>query len=311
MLDSFIFSLSVTLPVFLVMLLGMVLRRAGLFTEAWATVTDRYVFRVALPVLLFRDIAQMDIKGEFNGGFVAFSGVSSLLMFLLALCISLLVVKNRRSVGAFAQGAARGSAAVLGVALAENIYGSSGLVPMMIFVAVPVFNVMSVILLSSADGRGGGFVRILRGVVTNPIIWGVVIGLPFSLFKVTLPAVVTRTVDTVSATATPLALLAVGAAFRIGGVGGRLRLAGIASAVKLILLPGIFLTAAALFGFRDSALVAILVMSGAPTTVTSYIMTKNMHGDHVLASDIVMLSTAASVVTVPFWVFLLRYLSLI
>lgn len=311
MLDSFIFSLSVTLPVFLVMLLGMVLRRAGLFTEAWATVTDRYVFRVALPVLLFRDISQMDIKGEFNGGFVAFSGVSSLLMFLLALCISLLVVKNRRSVGAFAQGAARGSAAVLGVALAENIYGSSGLVPMMIFVAVPVFNVMSVILLSSADGRGGGFVRILRGVVTNPIIWGVVIGLPFSLFKVTLPAVVTRTVDTVSATATPLALLAVGAAFRIGGVGGRLRLAGIASAVKLILLPGIFLTAAALFGFRDSALVAILVMSGAPTTVTSYIMTKNMHGDHVLASDIVMLSTAASVVTVPFWVFLLRYLSLI
>ena len=84
-----------------------------------------------------------------------------------------------------------------------------------------------------------------------------------------------------------------------------------ATFIKLVLLPAVFFPAAVAMGFRNSELVAILVMLGSPTTVTCYIMAKNMGNDEVLSSSIVVTATLLSSITLTFWVFLLRSLSLI
>ncbi len=314
MLDSFIFSLNATLPVFFLILFGMLLRRIGIFSEEYASMTDKYVFKIGLPVLLFKDISEMNIRRDFDGGFVLFCAVVSVLMFLVPWGLAALFMKDKRSVGSFSQGCARGSAAVLGVALAENIYGSSGLAPLMIFAAVPIFNILSVLILTfSAEGneRRSDIRILLRNIITNPIIWGVLIGLPFSFFEWSLPVVVSTTVGSVASTATPLALIAIGASFDFRAAREKLFPASVASFIKLFLLPAVAIPAGVMLGFRDSALVSIFIMVGAPTTVAAYIMSKNMNNDHVLSSNIVMLSTLLSSVSITFWVFLMRYLGLI
>lgn len=314
MLDSFIFSLNSTLPVFLVILFGMLLRKTGIFTAEYASITDKYVFKIALPVLLFKDITEMSIRRDFDLKFVLFCAAVSLIMFLGAWGGAALFLKDKSSVGAFAQGSARGSAAILGVALASNIYGNSGHAPLMIFAAVPIFNIMSVVILTvSADTKEHRIDprELLKNIATNPIILSVIAGSLLSFVQFSMPSVVSKTVDSIASTATPMALLTIGASFDLSAAKKKLIPAAAASFVKLFLLPAVFIPAAVLFGFKGSALVSIFVMVGAPTTVTAYIMSKNMNGDHVLSSNIIMLSTLVSSVSITFWVFLMRFTGLI
>ena len=256
----------------------------------------------------------MSLRQDFDLKFVLFCAVGTLVMFLGSWGGAALFLKDKRSVGAFAQGCARGSSAILGVALATNIYGSSGLAPLMIFAAVPLFNIMSVLILTVSADNGGQKIdlrALAKNIATNPIILGVVIGAVFSFLEIPLPQVVSKTVDSIASTATPMALLAIGVSFDLAAAKKKLIPAAAASFVKLFLLPAVFIPAAVLLGFRDSALVAVFVMVGAPTTVTAYIMSKNMRGDHVLSSNIIMLSTLVSSVSITFWVFLMRFLKLI
>ncbi len=311
MLDSFIFSLNATLPVFFVMLVGVLLKKVGLFSESFASAVDKYVFKVALPVLLFKDISEMDIGEDFDLGFVVFCSVATVLMFLMAWIIAKLFIKDKSMVGAFAQGAARGSAAILGIALVQNIYGSSGKAPLMILVAVPLFNIFSVIILTlGASGEHRSFSEYVKkalfGIITNPIILGILVGIPFALFDITLPVVISKTVSSISVTATPMALLSVGASFSLGKAMAKIKPAFAASMIKLFLLPALFLPLAVVLGFRSSELVSILIMLGSPTTVTCYVMAKNMDNDMVLSSNIIVLATLLSSVSITFWVFLLR-----
>ena len=314
MLDSFIFSLNCTLPVFLVIVAGMILRKAGLFSESYATMTDKFVFKAALPVLLFKDMATMNFRQDFNIKFVVFCVVATICMFLLVWLFSALFIKDRSIIGSFVQGSARGSAAILGIALAENIYGSSGLAPLMILAAVPLFNMLSVIILafnSNNNAKNVNIKSVLKSIITNPIILGIAAGLPFSLFNISLPAIAMKTVSSISAVATPMALLAIGASFSFKAAKEKLTPAIFASVIKLFILPLIFLPIAVYSGFRGAALVAIFVMLGSPTTVTCYIMSKNMGNDHVLSSNIIMLATLFSSVSVTFWVFIMKFLGLI
>lgn len=314
MLDSFIFSLNVTLPVFLVIVVGMLLRKLGIFTADYASMTDKFVFKAALPVLLFKDISDMDFGADFDVKFVLFCVVVTIVMFLGVWGLSTLLVKDKSMVGSFAQGSVRGSAAILGIALATNIYGSSGLAPLMILSAVPLFNILSVIILTFSAEHGDkkiNFSTLMRNIITNPIILGILAGIPFSLFDVTLPTFLSKTVSSISVTATPMALLAIGASFSFGEAKKKILPSLAASLIKLFALPLVFLPIAVFLGFRDSALTAIFVMLGSPTTVTCYIMSKNMKNDHVLSSNIVMIATLLSSVSVTFWVFVMKYMSLI
>lgn len=314
MLDNFIFSLNSTLPVFLVIVVGKLLNKWGLFSKDFASMTDKFVFKAALPVLLFKDISSMDFRRDFDIKFVLFCALVSLFMFLAVWGLSALFLKDKSTVGSFAQGSARGSAAILGIALATNIYGSSGYAPLMVLAAVPVFNVMSVIILEFSRNSGKGRVnvpKILKGIITNPIILGILCGLPFSVFDITLPAFLSGTVDSIAKTATPMALLSIGAAFSFSDAKKKLTPSIVASFIKLFALPLVFLPAAIALVFRDSALVSIFIMLGSPTTVTSYVMATNMDNDGVLASNIVMIATLVSALSVTFWVFVMKNFGLI
>lgn len=317
-MENFFFALNSTMPVFLVILLGWLLRRLGVLKEAFNKSANDYVFKCALPVSLFRSIAGMDFYGDFDARFCLFCFLGTTVMFLGVWAASWLFMKDRSQIGAFAQASARSSGAILGLAFAMNIYGNTGMVPMMIMAAVPFFNVYSVLILSFSpqigeepQKSGGAVKKALLGVLTNPLIIGVLLGVPFALLRISVPAMVDGALDMVGGTASPVALLVVGASFSGAEAMTRWKSAAASSFIKLFLLPAIFLPLAAWLGFRESAMVAILIMCGSPTTVSAFVMAKNMRADAVLTSNAVLLSTVASSVSITMWIYVLRSFGLI
>ncbi len=321
-MENFIFSLNVTIPIFIVILLGYVLRKIKFLTEEFVSVANKYVFKVALPVMLFRDIATSDIIQTASASFVLYCMIVTILMFLMVWLLAYLVLKDKTMVGAFAQGASRGSAAILGVAFVESICGSVGMAPLMIVAAVPFFNVLSVIILTFSASLGKeetGYKRdrkaeikkSLKNIAKNPIIIGIFAGIPFTLLGIKIPQIPLKAIGYVSNTATPLALIAIGAGFDTRKALDRLRPAIGASFIKLVGLPLLFLPFAALLKFGASEMVAILIMLSSPSTVTCYIMAKNMDNDDALASNIIVITTLFSSVTLTLWIFILRSFGLI
>lgn len=314
-MNNFIFSLNATVPIFLVILLGWILMQKNMLTKEFTTASDKFVFKIALPCLLFKDIATANIKETFDLTFVLFCMITTTIMFLTTWLLTALFMKDKSIVGAFIQASVRGSSAVLGIAFVQNIYGNSGMAPMMIVASVPLYNIFSVIILTFNSNETTKDTNKIKtaciNVLKNPIIIAIFAALVVALLEIPIPTMALKTVSNIAATATPLALLVVGATFEGKKAISKIKPTALATFIKLILLPSLFLPVAYLFGFRNSEMIAILVMLASPTTVTCYIMAKNMHNDAVLSSSIVVTATLFSSVTLTMWVYLLRTLALI
>ncbi len=326
-MENLLFSLNATLPIFLTMLCGYGLRRVGLISESLASGINRFVFQLALPVLLFQDLFLQDFAAAWNGKFVLFCFLATLSSILLISVVSGLFIKDLPLRGEFIQVSYRSSAAILGIAFIQNIYGTgnSGMGPLMILGSVPLYNIFAVIILSlTADGGAAGedrangrlpdgrlLKKTLLGIIKNPIILGVAAGFIWSLLKIPRPAVFVSVVHNIAVLATPLGLLSMGASFDFRKISGYFRLSLTAAFIKLLLQAAIFLPIAIACGFRSQELIALIVMLGSASTVTCYIMAKNMGHDGVLSSTTVMLTTIGCAFTLTFWLWLLRMLGLV
>ena len=314
-MDSLIFSLNATVPVFLMMLLGVAFRRLGWLDESLAGKLNTFVFRVPLPVLVFSDLASVDIARVWDTKFVLFCFAATAASIAIAWAVSY-VWRDRSIQGEFIQAAHRSSAALLGAALIQNIYGNSGMAPIMMVGSVPLYNVMAVVVLSvfHKDRRGldrQTAVKTLRGIVTNPILIGIAAGLLWSALRLPMPAILGKTVSSLGGIATPLGLMAMGATFDVKKAVGRAKPAVTAAAMKLVGFCALFLPLAVALGFRQQELVAILIMLGSATTVSAFVMAKSMGHEGTLSASAVMLTTAFSAFTITGWLWLLRALGLI
>ena len=314
-MDNLIFSLNATLPIFFTMLLGSFFKRVGLIDEAFSAKMNKFAFAVALPALLFQDISAVDIRESWNGGFVLFCFIATFLSITGVTVLSFFVVK-REERGEFVQGAYRSSAAILGIAFIQNIYGNAGMAPLMIIGSVPLYNMMAVVVLSVFKPGQSGLdhtvvKKTVKGIVTNPILIGIVAGLVWSALKIPMPAIPKKVISSIGNVATPMGLMAMGATFDIKKAFGKIKPSAIAAFMKLIGLCAIFLPIAVKLGFRTDKLVAILIMLGSATTVSSFVMAKNMGHEGTLSSSVVMLTTMFSAFTVTGWLYILRHFMLI
>ena len=314
-MENLIFSLNATIPIFLLMVLGVFFKKTGLFQENMINGINQFVFKVTLPVLLFGDLAKQDFAKAWNGKFVAFCFVVTLVSISLVALMSM-ALKDKSQRGEFIQGAYRSSAAVLGIAFITNIYGNSGMAPLMIIGSVPLYNIMAVVVLSFTNPDQGGMSpalikKTLKGIVTNPIILGILSGALWSVLRLPMPTILAKTVSNLSGLTTPLGLMAMGASFQWSEAKSGMGPAFVASFMKLIGLCMLFLPVAVLLGFREAELIAILVMLGSSTTVSSYVMARNMGHSGVLSSSIVAITTLGSAFSLTFWLYVMKSLALI
>lgn len=316
-MENFIYSINVTMPIFLVMVIGYILKQIGMLNDNFVTVANKFNFKVTLPFMLFKDIAGVDIKAVFDIKYVLFCAIVSTICFWVVWGTAKLLVRDKTIRGAFVQSSFRGSAAVMGLAFIQNIYGSSAMGPLMIVSAVPLYNIFSVIVLTFEVNDSTGIDKKAKirqagiNICKNPIILSILAGLIVGLLGIQFPTLVNKTVSNVAQMATPLALITIGAGFE-----GRKALAKIAptmaaSMIKLVLQPLVFLPVAAWMGFSGEKMIAILIMLASPTTPSCYIMAKSMNNDEVLTASVIVTTTLMAAFTLTGWIFLLKTLGYI
>lgn len=313
---NLIFSLNATIPIFLVMVAGYIFRQIKLLDDGFVKTLNKFNYKVTLPVLLFVDIAEADFYAVWDTKFVLFCFGTTLLCILIISFTANIFLKDKSLLGEFIQASYRGSAAVLGVAFIQNIYGNSSIAPLMILATVPLYNVAAVMILSFTSPDSGGFdknnlKKSLKGIITNPIILGIFFGMVVSVMGVTMPVVINKTLHNFSVLATPLALIGLGAGFEGRKALKQMKPTLISALTKLFVMPAIFLPCAAALGFRNEKMVAILIMLGAPTTVSCYIMSRNMGHEGVLSSSCVVATTFLSSIFITLWLFILKMQGLI
>ncbi|MCQ2514887.1 MAG: AEC family transporter [Ruminococcus sp.] len=312
-MENLLFSFNVTLPIFLVMVLGFVLRKIDLLNDNFVKTANKFNFTVTLPAMLFRDISSVNIIEAFDLKYVLFCAISSTVAFFSIWGLTKLFVKDKSIRGAFVQTSFRSSAAVMGLAFIENIYGPSAMGPLMIIGAVPLYNIFSVIVLTfeakTIEGQARDTSKIKEAfinILKNPIIIAILLGLIVSLFNIEFPKIAAKTIDNIAKMATPLALVALGAGFEGRKAIKKIKPTLASSLLKLVIQPLVFLPIAVLLGFRGEEMIGILIMLASPTTPSCYIMAKNMRNDGTLTASVVVATTLLAAFTLTGWIFILK-----
>ena len=309
-MENLIFSLNATLPVFLVMVAGGILGKLGFLPKEFCKASDKLTFKVTLPIMLFLDVADVDMAHDFEPKFVLFCFGATLISILVIWALARTFMRDKTIIGEFVQASYRSSAAVLGVAFIQNIYGDAGMAPLMILGSVPLFNIFAVLILMiespQEQHEAPRPAQLLYGVITNPILLGIIAGTIFSLLPVELPVIAEKTLDSLASLTTPLALLSIGASFEGPKA---LKKAGptlVAALIKTVGLSAIFIPCALALGFREKELIALLIMLGSPTTPSSYVMAKNMGHEGVLTASAIAATTLLCALTLTGWIFILH-----
>ena len=286
-MDSFIYSINATVPIFLVMIVGWGIKQLGVIDEHFVSKANKYVFHVALPVLLFQQISSADMTSQFDIRFVLYCMLATTAFFVITWVVTELLMKDDTQKGSFVQCACR---IILTLKAHPEVKTGSAV---------------------KKEPHSAVIKRAFINVLKNPIIIGIVLGLPFSLLHVQFPVIINKTLTSIAQTATPIALIVIGAGFEGRKAIKKIKPTVIATFIKLIGIAAVCLPIAVAMGYRNQELVAILIMVASPTTVSCYIMSENMDNDGVLASSIIVLTTLLSSITLTGWIYLLRSMGLI
>lgn len=312
-MENLILSFNIVLPIFLILSLGYILKKLKILDELTTKNMNSINFKVFLPLLLFYNVYKTDLSVVFNPKLLIFSIISVILVFLLLFIIIPLLEKDNRKRGVIIQGIFRSNFVIFGVPVCEALFGqnATGVASMLIAVVVPLFNFLAVICLEIYRGGNINFKKIIKGIITNPLIIASIIGLFFIYFKIKLPTPIEKTINDISKIATPLAFILLGSSFTFSAFSVYIKQLSITILGKLIIVPGIVLYIAALLGFRNVELTCLLSVFASPTAVSSYTMAEQMDGDSILAGQIVVLTSIISIITVFLWIFILKQFHLI
>lgn len=307
----FVDILTIVLPVFLVIVLGYLLKRLELIDANFLFQTNRLVYYICLPLLLFYKIGTANFFANFNGALVIGSALAIAAGFFLSYGYAAMRGYPPAARGAFSQGAFRGNLAYMGLAIVFNAYGEAGFTRAGILMGflVPVLNLFAVLALllphRRSDG-GQGAVFWGKQLVGNPLIIASFAGIAWSYLQLPVPVILDRSLHIATGMTLPLALIAIGGSFSLEKLKGDLVRAAFATGFKLIWLPLIAAGLLMLLGVGGQDLAIGVLFAGTPTATATYIMAHQLKGDAELAGSIVMMSTALSAVTYTISLLILR-----
>lgn len=297
--NTVLFSFSVTGPIFIILLLGVWLKKIGIINDAFIEAGSKLTFSVTLPVLLFLSVSKASFSEATQGSLIAYGLLGTITIFLLLELLAAKVIQPPEDRGVFVQGAFRSNMGIIGLAYCVNAYGEQGLIGASLYLGFVtiLFNILAVITLSRAKDGGSSLKGIFKGVFKNPLIIGILLGVPVSWLGLSLPDVVEQTGGYFANMALPLALLCTGGALNFRSISQNRATTLGASLGKLIFVPIVFTLGAVLLGFRDMELGILLLMSSAPTAAASYVMVRSLGGNSVIAANIIAITTLGSVLT--------------
>jgi len=298
-------TIAAVLPVFLVILLGFVLKRRQWVSDAFWGPAEHLTYTVTFPALLTANLARADMSTVAWAPLMAVQAVAVLLVAGAVLALRRPLLAGLLGVDAPAftsvfQGAIRPNTYV-GLAVAAALFGSVGvtLTAICVAVVVPLVNVLSVVCLTRfGAGQSASVAGVVRGIVTNPLILACALGIVLNAVGIGLPPVIGPMLEILGSAALPVALLAVGAGLSFR----HLKRAGAPIAVsagfKLLALPVLVWAGCLLAGLDATTTMAAVLYGGLPCSASSYVLARRMGGDAPLIAGIITAQTLVSVVTI-------------
>jgi len=315
MIDNIIFTGNVVAPVFLLVALGYFVKRINVINENFVDVTSRFVYSVSLPALVFINIAEIDLSEAIDFNQIIYIYAATLISFFLIWLLSIPFIKEGKNLSVFVQGAYRSNFAIVGFAIVSKMFGLHALGKAAIVLAfiLPLYNILAVIILTVPlrKERKLNLKRTIIEIVLNPLIVAVIVGLPFSFYKIEIPSVINLTAGFLAELALPLALVGIGGSLNLQNIKKASGLAFTSSAIKIVLVPLVLTFGAYYFGFRGIDFGIMFVLFASPTAIVSFIMAEAMGANSKLAGNIVLISTVASVFTIAVGIVILKELALI
>lgn len=324
-MESLVFSINAVMPIVLMVVLGYFLKKIGFMPQDFSKKANTIVFRVCLPAMLFLNVYKIDNIGDVSFGYIIYAVAVVFCIFAVSIPLVMKVTGNGGSRGALLQASFRSNFALIGIPLAQSLYGDEGVAvaALLSAVTIPIFNTLAVVSLSifSKDGKKAGVKSILHGIVTNPLILGVLAGC-FSLllrilfvkadisFRLSDITPVYKVLEYLSNTATPLSLLVLGAQFEFSAVSSLKKEIIYGTLVRVGIVPALGLGLAYLF-FKDSFtgahFASLVALFATPVAVSSVPMAQEMKSDAVLAGQLVVFTTVFSAFSVGAVSFLLKW----
>ncbi len=300
-LTAFEYTLGVTSPVFVIVFLGYLLKKRGQINSEFVNVASGLVFNICLPILIFIAMLQNQVDLSLQIPLALYC------LFAAAFCFILFWWGSAYHVapadrGVVVQGAFRSNLGIIGLALCGKAFGQEGLVvgAVILAVVVPIFNVLSVYALnrSLATKQSFSLLKTVKDVIKNPLIIAILLGVAFTQAGIGLPKVMYDAGAYLAAMTLPLALICIGGTLSLRELTFNSRLSSMAVFAKLIVVPLIAVLPAYYLGFSSIELGCILLMFASPTATASFVMVRSLGGNYALASNIIVLSTLLSVISI-------------
>ena len=313
MKENLMISLNAILPLLLCMAFGYLAARFHWGDEAFFRKCNSFCFKAFLPMMMFVNIVDADIASVFQPKLILFAVVSVCVFTLAEFFVVRRIASDDSRRAVLSQAIFRSNYIIFGVSVAANLYGEGQIAEaaLMAAVAVPLVNVLSVVILEYYSPNKTSPLDILKGVLKNPIILGAVAAILVKLLPFTLPTAVSKAIGDLAKIATPLSLVMLGATFRFDAVGKNLKYIVVGVVGKLIVYPLIMMPIAILLGFREVALLSLMILWAGPTAVSSYTMAENAGFDGQLAGQLVVFTSLFSIVTMFVWIFLLKTMQML
>ncbi|WP_108445906.1 AEC family transporter [Halomonas denitrificans] len=316
--DIFLSTLNVTLPVFVMVFIGVGLKRLHWIDQAFVNTASKLVFRGTLPAMLFFGLAEADLEATLDPWMLSFFALATLTTFAASWGWAMLRVR-RPLRGVYVQGAFRGNCGIVGLALAAGMYGDEGLSlgGLLLGVVILSYNVLSVIALATYQPReddtskGVDWGSILHHILTNPLILAVLAATPFAAFEIPLPGWLTTTGDYFASLTLPLALICIGATLSTRALKKGYRTTLSASLAKMVVVPASATLLAVAAGFSGPTLGVMFLFFASPTAAAAFVMAKAMGNDETVTANIIAMTTLMASITVTLGVFVLRATGLI
>lgn len=311
-MENFIISVEAVIPMFTMLILGVIVRKQKLLNDDDVRKLNSVIFKVLFPILMFSNIYGNKISEVFDLGLVIYSVSMILVLYLIITFTVLKIEKSNKKRGAMIQAIYRSNFVLMGLPMAQNLAGegNAGATALMVGIIVPLYNVLAVVTLEFYRGGQVDFKKVLKGIVTNPLILGSAVGIIAMLLNIKIPQVAEKTISQISAAATPMALIALGASFSVKSVEDEIRNLYICIIGRLIVVPFICLSIGALLGIRGIAFITLIGIFASPCAVSSYIMAQQMDSDAELAGNTVIFTSALSCFTIFVWIFLFKQLGM-
>ena len=313
MFENFLVALRVVAPMALLMVLGAGVRKAGLTDRPTMRSVDKLVFRLFMPVLLFKNIYETDLSQSFAPKEALFAVAALLAAFPVALLLPRRLVRDHNQAASIGQAMIRTNYILFGIAVAESIFGEGNIGPVALLgaIAVPATNALSVIVLElNRSGRASPR-KLLLSILKNPMVLATLAALGMLMMPFRIPELLWSVVKDVAGVTTTISFISLGVSLDLGEVRANRRPLVIGVVLRMVLMPLVFLPLSVALGFRGQSLCAMMVLFAAPTAVASYPMAVAMGADGPLAGQLVCATTVLSVFTMFCYTFLFRSLGML